>query len=127
MNIFSKLKPYLYFAAGWLVPGLGHFFLKKRGKAAVFFGSVLAMVGLGLLMRGGFASVSGLEPLSILSFIVGIGSGLFYLTAKLAGAGGGNLWAYTFQYGTAYLAAAGFMNLLIAINALTLAREARRV
>jgi hypothetical protein len=129
MRVSARLKPYLFFTAGWLVPGLGHFLQNKRAKAAVFFGGVLAMVGLGLLMHGGFAPFAGFEPLSALSFLGGVGSGVFYFAGKLAGAGVGNLWAYTYQYGAAYIAAAGFMNLLIALNAATIvrAREAHRV
>jgi hypothetical protein len=125
----SRFKPYFYFAAGWLVPGLGHFLQRKRAKAAVFFAGVAAMVGLGLLMRGGFAPWPSLEPLAALSFLGGIGSGVFYAAGQLAGAGVGNLWAYTYQYGAAYIAAAGFMNLLVALNAFTTARarEAGRV
>jgi hypothetical protein len=121
MTVPTQLKPFIYFAAGWFVPGLGHLLQGRRTKAAVFFIGVSAMVGLGLIMKGGFASLKDLEPLSILSFIGGIGNGLLYFVGRLAGAG--DPWSYTFQYGTAYIASAGFMNLLIALNAVTTAGE----
>lgn len=127
MSGSKRFRPLIYFAAGWLVPGLGHFLQGRRGKATVFFFGVLAMIGLGLLMNGGFAPWTGTQPLGLLSFIAGLGSGLPWLAAKAAGWGAGDLWAYTYQYGTAYIAAAGFMNLLIALNALGVAQESRHV
>jgi hypothetical protein len=127
MNDRRRISPILMFAAGWLVPGLGHFLQGRRGKAAVFFFGVLTMIGLGLVMRGGFAPWAGTQPLSLLSFLAGLGSGMPWLAAKAAGLGAGDLWAYTYPYGTAYIAAAGFMNLLIALHALGLAQETRRV
>ncbi len=121
MTIPTRLKPFLYFTAGWFVPGLGHFLQGRRVKGAVFFVCVSAMVTLGLVMRGGFAVLRDLEPLSILSYIGGLGNGLLYVTGRLAGAG--DPWSFTFQYGNAYIASAGFMNLVIALNAMTTARE----
>lgn len=123
MTVPTRMKPIIYFAAGWFVPGLGHLLQGRRTKAAVFFFGILAMVGLGLIMKGGFASPRDLEPLSVLSFIGGIGNGILYFVGRLAGAG--DPWSYTFQYGTAYIASAGFMNLLIALNAMiTAGKEA---
>jgi hypothetical protein len=122
-----KIKPYLILAAAWFVPGLGHILQKKPWKGAIFLSGVLALLVLGLIMEGGFVSLSGLEPLTILSFLGSVGNGIFYFAAKLAGLGAGNLKAFTFQYGSMYIAAAGFMNGLITLNAMTLAREAGHV
>ncbi len=33
----------------WLVPGAGHFFLRRRGRAAFFGGSLVALFVIGLL------------------------------------------------------------------------------
>lgn len=117
MNGSPRLKPFLVFAAGWFVPGLGHFLIGRKVKAFVFFGAIALMVGLGLAMHGGFTPLSGFEPLTVLSFLGGLGNGALYFGGRLAGAGAGNMWAATYQYGTAYVTAAGFMNLLIALNA----------
>jgi hypothetical protein len=127
MGSAKRFKPFIYFLAGWIVPGFGHFLQGRRGKAAVFFFGVLSMIGLGLLMHGGFAPWTGTQPLGLISFLAGLGSGLPWVAAKAAGLGAGDLWAYTYQYGTAYIAAAGFMNLLIALNALGAAQESRHV
>ncbi len=127
MPISSKIKPYLILAAAWFVPGLGHFLQKKPWKGAIFLSGVIALLVLGLIMEGGFGSFSGFEPLTILSFLGSVGNGILYFGARLAGLGAGNLKAFTFQYGSMYIAAAGFMNGLIALKALTLAREAGHV
>ena len=39
-------------ALGWLVPGAGHFLLRRTGRGAIIFASVALMFLLGLLMRG---------------------------------------------------------------------------
>ncbi|MGA2587518.1 MAG: DUF6677 family protein [Candidatus Aminicenantales bacterium] len=127
MPVPTRTKPYLILTSAFLVPGLGHFLQKKPWKGAIFFGGILALLVLGLAMEGGFATLSGFEPLTILTFLGDIGSGIFYAAAKLAGLGAGNLKAYTFQYGSMYIAAAGFMNGLVVLNAWKTAKEARRV
>lgn len=127
MSIPSKVKPYIYLAAGLLVPGLGHFFQKKYWKGATFLGGILALLGLGLIMGGGFGRLTAFEPLPVLTYLGSIGNGIFYAASKLAGLGDGNLAALTYQYGSAYIAAAGFMNGLIALNAWKAARETGRV
>jgi hypothetical protein len=127
MSVPTRTKPYLILTLALLVPGLGHFLQKKPWKGAIFFGGILALLVLGLAMEGGFASLSGFEPLTILTFLGDIGSGIFYAAAKLAGLGAGNLKAYTFQYGSMYIAAAGFMNGQVVLNAWKTAKEARRV
>ena len=127
MSIPSKVKPYIFLTAGLLVPGLGHFFQKKIWKGAIFLGGILALLGLGLIMGGGFGQPTTFEPLPVLTFLGSVGNGILYAAAKLAGLGDGNLKALTFQYGSAYIAAAGFMNGLAALNAWKAARETGRV
>ncbi|MCX6562934.1 MAG: hypothetical protein NTU60_04935 [Candidatus Aminicenantes bacterium] len=127
MSIPAKAKPFLCLAAGLLVPGLGHFFQKKPWKGAIFLAGVLALLGLGLIMGGGFGALTAFEPLTVLTFLGSIGNGLFYAAARLAGLGAGNLTAFTYQVGSMYIAAAGFMNGLIALNGWKAAKEAGRV
>ena len=126
MNGARRFKPFTFFVAGWLVPGLGHLLQGRRGKAALFFFGVLAMIGLGLLMHGGFTPLTDIQPLGLLSSLAGLGSGLPWIAAKAAGWAAGDAGVYAHQFGTAYIAAAGFMNLLVALNALGVAQESRR-
>ncbi|HLI30679.1 MAG TPA: DUF6677 family protein, partial [Terriglobia bacterium] len=50
--------------AAWLIPGLGHWLLKKKVRAAILFFAILGMFVFGVLMQGQFfalASPSYLE------------------------------------------------------------------
>jgi len=122
-----KIKPYLYFVLSWLLPGLGHFLLKKRQKALVFFAGILGLVLLGIWMGGEVSSLYGLQPIHIMEFIGSLGNGLFYIIFKLTGWGSGHLNSASYHYGTAYIGVAGFLNLLIAMKSFSLAREKTNV
>ena len=121
------MKPFLVFFCSWLIPGSGHYLLGKRVKAAIFFGGILSLVVLGLLMGGGVTTLYDMKPLTLLGFIGSVGSGLFYFVMKLAGLGVGDISAYTYLYGTTYISVAGFLNLLIAFRTYGLAKDGENV
>jgi len=116
-----NVKSLLSLALGWLVPGLGHAINKKLGRAALFFVSILAMTGLGLWMGGKIYPFQTENPLTILAFFADIGNGIVYLLSRFLPIGLGNLKDVTFEYGTAYLAGAGLLNFLIALDAMDIA------
>src|SRR5437660_8916547 len=87
-------------ALAWLVPGAGHFMLKKTGRGALIFVSVAMMFSFGLAMGGMmFAPEKGADYLTSLinygGFLANLASGAFYLlnsmfgtsTPDMAGAG----------------------------------------
>jgi len=43
---------YLPLIAGWLVPGAGHFLLRKWGRGALLSASIVGMFVLGIAMQG---------------------------------------------------------------------------
>jgi hypothetical protein len=106
---------------GWFFPGLGHAVQKKYGRALVFFLCTAAMAGMGLFMGGKIYSFQTENPLTVLAFFSDIGIGLMYLLAKIIPFGMGNLKNVTFEFGTAYIAGAGLLNYLIALDALDIA------
>ena len=116
-----NVKSLLSLALGWLVPGLGHAINKRLGRAALFFVSILAMTGLGLWMGGKIYPFQTENPLTILAFFADIGNGIVYLLSRFLPIGLGNLKDVTFEYGTAYLAGAGLLNFLIALDAMDIA------
>jgi len=116
------MRPYLILAISWLLPGSGYFILKRRLKAILFFSGIVIMLTLGLLMGGKFYTRESLHPLLLLGLFADFGNGIFYFAIKLAGLAGGNIRAETFHFGTTYLAAAGLLNYLAALNAFDLAR-----
>jgi len=117
MNIKSLLSMVL----GWLVPGLGHIVQKKYARGLVFFVSILAMTGMGLVMGGKIYPFQTENPLTILAFFADIGNGVVYLLSRLLPIGLGDLKLVTFEFGTAYIAGAGLLNFLIALDALDIA------
>jgi len=116
------MNPYLIFFLSWLVPGLGHLLQKRKLKAAVFFVGILALLALGVLMNGKFYSTSVMHPLLLLGFLGDLGNGLFYIVLKLSRLASGDITSVTYHYGTAYMASAGLLNFLVALNAFDIAK-----
>ncbi len=112
-----KIKAASVMLLGWAVPGLGHAIQRKYARAAVFFVSILAMTALGLAMGGRVYPFQTENPLTILAFFADLGNGLFYGLARLLGWGAGDLERATFEFGTAYIAGAGLLNFLVALDA----------
>ena len=116
-----KTKAVISMAAGWFVPGLGHIIQKKTARGLVFLGAVAAMATLGLAMGGRVYGFHTENPLTVLAFFADLGNGLFYLLTRLFSIGGGSLEKTTFEFGTAYIAGAGLLNYLVAIDAYDIA------
>jgi hypothetical protein len=112
-----KLKAAVFMILGWFVPGLGHALQKKYVRALLFFVSIFAMTVLGLVMGGHVYPFQTDNPLTILAFFADIGNGLFYGLARLLSWGPGDLERATFEFGTAYIAGAGLLNFLVALDA----------
>ena len=49
-------------ALAWLIPGGGHFLLKRPGRGALLAASVAAMFLLGLMMRGALFHAANRRP-----------------------------------------------------------------
>jgi hypothetical protein len=116
-----NIKGLLAMVLGWLVPGLGHVLHKKYARGLVFFVSIMAMTGMGLAMGGKIYPFQTENPLTILAFFADIGNGAVYLLSRLLPIGLGDLKLVTFEFGTAYIAGAGLLNFLIALDALDIA------
>lgn len=109
------------FLLGWLVPGLGHITLKRYGRGAIFFVCILLMTAMGLYMGGKIYPGQTENPLTILAFFADIGNGLVYIFSRIFPFGSGYLKKVTFEFGTAYIAGAGLLNYLIALDAFDIA------
>ncbi len=132
-------RPLSALLMGWLVPGLGHVFLKKFWKGGIFFVCIAAMAAIGLFMGGKIYAFQGERltlrlffkvitenPLTFLAFFSDLGNFLFYLLSKLFSFGVGNLKNTTFEFGTAYIAGAGLLNYLVALDAFDIASGKKR-
>lgn len=121
-----NIKAILSLVAGWLVPGLGHIIQKKYWRGLVFFLSIAAMAAMGLYMGGKVYPFQTENPLTVLAFFADIGNGLLYLLARICGIGPGVMEKVTFEFGTAYIAGAGLLNYLVALDAWDIGRGKKR-
>jgi hypothetical protein len=120
------IKSVLYLVLGWFVPGLGHILQKKYARGIAFCLAILAMTGLGVAMGGRVYPFQTENPLTILAFFADIGNGAIYLLSRILPVGIGDLKRMSFEYGTAYIAGAGLLNYLIALDALDIALGKKR-
>jgi TM2 domain-containing membrane protein YozV len=107
---------YLPLIAGWLVPGAGHFLLRKWGRGALLAASILGMFILGLAMQGNIYS-SAHEVLAFLGLIGDLGNGLLYFLSRAIGLGGEPVQVTTADWGTRFIVVAGLLNVIAAVDA----------
>ena len=122
----TAARPLFHGALALLVPGLGHFTLERRGTGAVYFVCIGSLFVLGIGMEGELFPLDTGAPLTLLAGLAEMGAGGFYLAAALSGLGGGQPAATTYEYGYAFLIAAGLLNLLVTLDAWDLATGARQ-
>jgi hypothetical protein len=116
-----KTKGVACFVLGWLVPGLGHLFQKKFARGLTFLISIAAMAALGISMGGKIYPFQTENPLTILAFFADLGNGLLYALSRFLLFGAGELKNATFEFGTAFIAGAGLLNYLVALDAYDIA------
>jgi len=119
----SKWAPVV--ALAWIVPGGGHFLLKRPGRGALLAASVAAMFLLGLMMRGALFSPQTGDILTTVIYVGGfIGnfmSGIFYFLAVWLGYSQADVAGHVHDYGTKFLVAAGLLNVLAMVDAFEIA------
>lgn len=103
--------------AAWLIPGLGHWLLKKRVRALILFFAITGMFVLGVLMHGTFFAFGSPSILERLGYLGELCAGLPVPVADFFGYGGGKPFFISADYGTAYLISAGMLNLLSILDA----------
>ena len=112
-------------ALGWLIPGAGHFLLKRYYRGALMFGSVALMFLFGLLMRGAFFEPQGGDLLTTViyygGFLCNLMSGVFYFLATWLGYTQPDLAGHVHDYGTKFLVGAGLLNVLAIVDAYEIA------
>jgi hypothetical protein len=102
----------------YLIPGAGHLYLGKRGRALTFFCIVVLMFVVGLSIDGDLYTLnrSGGALLRLLASLGSMGAGLLYFVAAAIGAHG-DVTSITYEHGTAFTITAGLMNLLLVLDA----------
>ncbi|HEY6488686.1 MAG: DUF6677 family protein [Terracidiphilus sp.] len=107
---------YLPLIAGWLVPGAGHFLVRKWGRGALLALAILSMFVLGIVMQGKVYS-SAHDILDMLGFVGDLGSGLLYIGSRVLGFGADQVQVTTADYGTRFIVIAGLLNVIAAVDA----------
>lgn len=109
--------------AAWLIPGLGHWLLKRKWRALILFLAIAGMFVLGVLMQGHFFALASASYLERLGYLGELCAGLPMPVVKFFSYGGGNPFFISNDYGTAYLVTAGMLNLLTIMDAYDIAME----
>ena len=112
-------------AVAWLVPGGGHFLLKKRARAGLLALSVIAMFVMGLMMRGTMFQPRTGDLLTTLiycgGFLGDLASGVLYLLTVWLGYNQPDVAGFVHDYGTKFLVGAGLLNVLAMVDAYEIA------
>jgi hypothetical protein len=107
---------YLPLIAGWLVPGGGHFLLRKWGRGALLAASILGMFVTGLAMQGKVYA-NAHDILDLLGLAGDLGNGLPYVISRMLGLGDVQVQVTTADYGTRFIVVAGLLNVIAAVDA----------
>ncbi len=107
---------YLPLIAGWLVPGAGHFLLRKWGRGALLALSIVSMFALGLAMHGKLYT-GAQDILDMLGMVGDLGNGLLFFLSRMAGLGAPHVQTAVQDYGTKFIVVAGLLNVIAAVDA----------
>ncbi len=101
----------------YLVPGAGHFYLRRRGLAAAFCTIVVVLFVAGLAVDGSLYTLAESRGslLKLLATAGSMGSGALYFIAKAMGPHG-SISSPTFEYGRMFTLSAGLMNLVLVLD-----------
>jgi hypothetical protein len=107
---------YLPLIAGWLVPGAGHFLLRKWYRGALLAASIIGMFAMGLAMQGKLYAGAH-DILELLGLAGDLGNGLIYIVSRAAGLGAESVQVTVADWGTRFIVVAGMLNVISAIDA----------
>lgn len=107
---------FLPLIAGWLVPGAGHFLLRKWWRGSLLAVSIVCMFALGLAMQGRLYA-NAHDILEVLSMLGDLGSGLLYIVGRAMGLGGDSVQLTVADWGGRFIVVAGLLNIITAVDA----------
>jgi hypothetical protein len=107
---------YLPLIAGWLVPGAGHFLLRKWYRGALLAVSIFSLFALGIAMQGKLYS-SAKDILDLLGLAGDLGNGLLYVVSRAMGLGADTVQVTVADWGSRFIVVAGMLNVIAAIDA----------
>ena len=117
----ASVNPTLCLIAGWIVPGAGHFLLKKPIRGGLLLISIIGMFAAGVALQGKVYSPNTGDLVDILGFAGQLGSGILYVLARTFDWGHASVLLATADYGTKFIVVAGLLNIISAVDAHSLA------
>lgn len=108
--------------SAWLVPGLGHVYLKRPLRGIAFFMLVIASVLIGCQLEGNLYTPVPGQPLTLLATLGAMGMGFPYFLLRYGLHYQGEIMGASYEYGTAFLLTAGLMNWLLVLDAFDIVR-----
>src|SRR5580698_9425254 len=112
--------------AGWLIPGAGHFLLKKWIRGSLLLVSIVSMFAIGIALKGKIYLPNTGDLLDILNFAGDLGNGLLYGLARAFDLGASSVQIAIADYGTKFIVVAGLLNIVAAVDAHSLATGRKR-
>lgn len=113
MTTMSILAP----ALAWIIPGAGHLIQKRWIRGALLMISVVAMFCFGLAMKGKIYQPNTGDLLEMLAFVSDLGTGGLYILSRIMDLGANQISFATADYGTKFIAVAGLLNIISAVDA----------
>lgn len=105
----------------WLIPGAGHFMLRRNIRGLLVLASVTVMFLIGVMMRGPLFQPQGGDMLTTIiyygGFLAHIATGAIYFVAVALGYNQPDVAGHMFDYGSKFLVGAGLLNVLAMVDA----------
>jgi len=139
----ARVSPLAPCVLAWIVPGLGHAWLGRRGRGAAFFTVVVATFVLGIASGGASTVIDRQQPLSYLAIVDNLALGPLDFVARRLTIGElvyrlpdpeadprrheilarvrDRVRIPTYEYGSTFLLTAGLMNILLILDAFDIA------
>lgn len=115
-------NPVVAMIAAWLIPGLGHIYVRRWRRGLAFFLLVLVSLLTGYTLHGNLYRVVPNQPLSVLGTLGAMGMGIPYFVLRYGLGYEGDVVGAGYEYGTAFLLTAGLMNLLLVLDVWDISR-----
>lgn len=106
----------------WLLPGLGHLYLRRTTKGLVLLVTILGLFSMGVFWQARLAPYLGLDDLlAFLRSIAQMAMGLPYFIARSLGFDAGLVTAPSHEYGNTFTEVSGLLNILVMLDAYDIA------
>ncbi|HEV8580041.1 MAG TPA: DUF6677 family protein [Thermoanaerobaculia bacterium] len=115
-------NPVVAVLSAWLLPGLGHIYLKRRLRGLAFFVLIIVSLLVGCRLDGNLYTPVPGQPLTYLATLGSMGMGFPYFLLRYGIHYRGNIRGAGYEYGTAFLLTAGLMNWLLVLDAFDIIR-----